>query len=902
MNPLTELKKSNPKAYAAFLSLLIALVLLIAWWQIGLAYEDHLITREKETVTSDLARYANSFVNALDRRIALVQGLHSYILMDPSPERLEKRFDLFAAELYESTPGIRNLAAAPDGVQTYVYPYLTNEATLGHNLLNDTRPSVIEQNEQLLSGKKLSIRGPIDLRQGGKGLVISRAIFMDGTWETGTFWGLTTIAIDMPPIYNETGLSAPDLPYEIAMRNDDWGVFYGNPEEFDESSGIINMTLEDETWQIAGCPVGGWGSLVADELSVFQLLTLLVVILITVLCYLILISRLALGRLVDEKTRGLLESEERFRIFFEENPNPCYMIAEDFTILNINATALQLFGYTYKELVGKPLKMIYAPESQDDAEKTFAKWKQEGSVHNQELTILSKDGSRRQVLLNVETVTDSEGRILHSLSVQTDITALRDAECKVSDSEEKYKRLFTHMAEGSALHQIIYDEKNVPVDYRILEVNPEYEKILGLSAVDIVGKTGREVYGQDEAPYLEIYARVAETEVPETFETYYEPLDQYFSVSVYSQKEGYFVTVFSDITERHQDEEALRESEYKFRTLIETANNAIYLHEMDPDGFPGRILLANPAASKMLGYTSKEFPEHTIMDLNDPDYETSLSVMLEKLKIRPVITFEWAHLTKDRRSLPVEISVTIFESGGRTLGVSIVRDISDRKKAEDELKQSLAERGALLSEIHHRVNNNLQVLLSMMTLEEISHQDELASDPLAESLLSDMETRIRAIALVHENIYQSGELTGIRLHDHLLLLAREILTSEIGRVYITYTVEGGEGIVVPMDKAVLLSLVLSEILTNVLKYAFSDKEQGAVTILISEEPEQLCLDISDDGMGMPVNMDLSTTESVGLSMIYNVVTVQLGGTIELLEGKGTTYHICIPCPGIDYES
>ncbi len=132
------------------------------------------------------------------------------------------------------------------------------------------------------------------------------------------------------------------------------------------------------------------------------------------------------------------------------------------------------------------------------------------------------------------------------------------------------------------------------------------------------------------------------------------------------------------------------------------------------------------------------------------------------------------------------------------------------------------------------------------------------------------------------------------MHDHLLLLACEILTSEVGWVYITYTVEGGEDVIVPMDKAVFLSLVASEILTNVLKYAFLDKEQGTVTILISQKPEQLCLDISDDGVSMPAEMDLSATESVGLSMIYNVVTVQLGGTIKQVEGTGTRYHICIP--------
>jgi len=339
--------------------------------------------------------------------------------------------------------------------------------------------------------------------------------------------------------------------------------------------------------------------------------------------------------------------------------------------------------------------------------------------------------------------------------------------------------------------------------------------------------------------------------------------------------------------------EELPESENIFRTIFETSIDAIYLHERAPDAL-GHILLANAAASEMLGYTNEEFLELTVTELNDPTYEKPLSSILNELKTEQRKTFEWAHLTKDGRSLPVEISVTLFESGGRTLVVSSVRDISDRKKAEHELKQALAERGGLLSEIHHRVNNNLQVLLSMLTLEEISYQDELATNTLANNLLLEMENRIRSIALVHENIYRSDDLTGIRLWSHLNLMAQEILTSEIGRVYIAYTVTGGEDVVIPEDMAVLLSLAINEILTNIVKYAFPDKKQGTVSMVVHEEPEQFCLDISDDGVGMPVDMDLSTTESVGLSMIYNVVTVQLGGTIELLEGKGTTYHICIP--------
>jgi len=133
--------------------------------------------------------------------------------------------------------------------------------------------------------------------------------------------------------------------------------------------------------------------------------------------------------------------------------------------------------------------------------------------------------------------------------------------------------------------------------------------------------------------------------------------------------------------------EELPESENIFRTIFETSIDAIYLHERAPDAL-GHILLANAAASEMLGYTNEEFLELTVTELNDPTYEKPLSSILNELKTERRKTFEWAHLTKDGRSLPVEISVTLFESGGRTLAVSSVRDISGWKKEGEALHAS----------------------------------------------------------------------------------------------------------------------------------------------------------------------------------------------------------------------
>ena len=353
------------------------------------------------------------------------------------------------------------------------------------------------------------------------------------------------------------------------------------------------------------------------------------------------------------------------------------------------------------------------------------------------------------------------------------------------------------------------------------------------------------------------------------------------------------IWLYSDIR-RKKVETKLMERETQFREIYNNTNDAIHIHAIMEDGRPGNFIDVNDIACRMLQYTKEEFRSHTPLDFATDYHNPPLEHILHELETKGNAQFETEHVRKDGLIIPVEISSHVTTLQNKKVIIGVVLDITERKKAENELQKAYAERGALLSEIHHRVNNNLQVLLSMMTLQEISYHEELATNTLAKKIFSDMEKRIRAIALVHENLYQSGELTGIHLHEYLYFLAEEILNSEIGRVYISYTVEGGDEVVVPMDQAVLLSLTASEILTNSLKYAFSEKKQGNVKILISEEPEHLCIDISDDGIGLPAGTDLRTGESVGLSIIYNVVTVQLGGTIELVETKGTSYNIRIP--------
>lgn len=144
---------------------------------------------------------------------------------------------------------------------------------------------------------------------------------------------------------------------------------------------------------------------------------------------------------------------------------------------------------------------------------------------------------------------------------------LKKNEDALVESENRYRSLFEHMIEGNALHEIIYDNKQQAVDYRILAVNPGYEKILHLKHEEVVGKLSTDAYHVLKPPYLERYARVEQTGIAESFEAFFPKYNSYFAVSVYSPKKGQFATVFSDISERRRTEEALVKTNKKLNLL-----------------------------------------------------------------------------------------------------------------------------------------------------------------------------------------------------------------------------------------------------------------------------------------------------------------------------------------------
>jgi PAS domain S-box-containing protein len=296
-----------------------------------------------------------------------------------------------------------------------------------------------------------------------------------------------------------------------------------------------------------------------------------------------------------------------------------------------------------------------------------------------------------------------------------DITERLRAKEDLQKSEGRFVALFSNMLDGAALHELIFDARGEPEDYVILETNPAFGSLLGISRESVKGKTSREAYGVSEPPYLDIYARVARTGRPETFETYFEPMKKYFSISVYSPGKGRFATIFEDITERKEVEAELRESAEKYRALVETSPDMIW--EIDCSG---KFRYISPMVEVIMGYRPEELIKKPVTCLVAEQGRAQAQRELEKFFAanRSIAPFEVPARHSDGHDMVVEIrSFPITDSRGTVTGFrGVARDVTERKKAEETLRRANRQLTLLGSITRHDALNKITVILGYLKI------------------------------------------------------------------------------------------------------------------------------------------------------------------------------------------
>ncbi|MBM4446818.1 MAG: PAS domain S-box protein [Chloroflexi bacterium] len=384
--------------------------------------------------------------------------------------------------------------------------------------------------------------------------------------------------------------------------------------------------------------------------------------------------------ITERKRAGeeLRRSEERFRTFFEDAPVYCYIVSPDGEILDINEVALETLGYTKEEVIGKPLiDMVYVPGSRPKARRLFAKWKEAGKLENEELSIITKEGAERTVLLSAHAVRDAGGKLLHSISMQRDITERKQVEDALRESEERYRFLVELSPEA------IF----VASEGKHVFVNSAGLKLFGASSPDqIIGKPVMDVIHPD---YCEIVAermrKSMETGiVAPALEEKFVQLDgtevdvEVRAAPLFYQGKPAMQAVVRDITERKRAEEMLR-------SIFRAAPIGIGV-------VVNRVLMeVNQRFCEMTGYTSDELINKSarMVYASDADYEFVGREKYRQIAEWGAGTVETRFRHKDGTVIDVILSSAPMDPADPGRGVTFtVLDITERKRAEESLRLS----------------------------------------------------------------------------------------------------------------------------------------------------------------------------------------------------------------------
>jgi len=335
----------------------------------------------------------------------------------------------------------------------------------------------------------------------------------------------------------------------------------------------------------------------------------------------------------------------------------------------------------------------------------------------------------------------------------------------------------------------------------------------------------------------------------------------------------------SEAQRRQVEDERMR-----LAAIVESSDDAIIGKTLD-----GIIVSWNSGAEKIYGYAAKEIKGRPVSMLILPDRPDEASGILKRVaRGERVEHYETVCLRKDGKHFDVSITTSpIKDKTGKIIGAStIARDITRRKKAEEQVRASLREKEVLLREIHHRIKNNLQIVSSLLNL-----QSRYVKDKQVFEMLREGQNRIKSMALIHEKLYQSKDLAKIDFAEYI-----QNLTTSLYRSYrvkpndITLKIKV-DNVLLGVDAAIPCGLIIDELVSNSLKYAFPGDRKGEIRIsLCSDNDNKTRLIVSDNGIGLPKDLDFRNTTSLGLQLLVTLAD-QLEGTLELDRSGGTKFRI-----------
>ncbi|WP_440945069.1 PAS domain S-box protein [Methanosarcina sp. T3] len=616
----------------------------------------------------------------------------------------------------------------------------------------------------------------------------------------------------------------------------------------------------------------------------------------------------------SEKQYRTLGDTIPYGVWLTDAAGYCTFVSTSFLeLVNMSMEQVQKFGWLH----------LLPPE---DVQPTIDHWLhcvQTGEDFEREHRFRAKDGTYRNVLAIGRPIKDEEGQIAEWVGFNLDITErkqMEDALKRARDSLEAKVKERTAELEN-AYNSLKESERSLAEAQKMAHLgnwnwdivsdkiycSDEFYRILGISPLKSLSHNDTlSIVHPDDKDCLANAIKEALNGKPYNID-YRIILDNGEERIVHSQAEVIFDEksipvqirgIVQDITERKRAEE-------KIKTLadaVESSDDAIIT-----ESFDGIITSWNKAAEQIYGYSAEEILGKSVSILEPDDIKGEIKQLIEKVQQGDKIQHhETLRLKKDGTIINVSITLSpIFNTYRKLVAISaIVRDITDRKKAENTL---LKIETARKKEIHHRIKNNLQVISSLLDLQagKFNNREYVKDSEILEAF-RESQDRVISIALIHEELHEAEGTDTLDFSPYLeKLLGNLFHIYRLGNVDISLKTDLEENIFFDMDIAVPLGMVVNELVSNSLKYAFPYKKTGEIQIkLFSEESGNepdikkelpgkstgYTLVISDDGAGIPEEIDFECPETLGLQLV-NILVDQLDGKIELRREHGTEFIV-----------
>lgn len=575
----------------------------------------------------------------------------------------------------------------------------------------------------------------------------------------------------------------------------------------------------------------------------------------------------------------LIQARDEWERTFNAVPDLIMMLDSNHRILRINKAMADRLGILPPELEGRVCyKIVHGLDAPPDY-CPHSRLLADGKEHTAELREKRLGGD---FFVSVTPLHDSQGTFSGSVHVSHDISQRKQVEEALRESEERYRSV----VENSHAGILIVDE-----DYRFTYANEELCRILGYPLKEIMGHDFRDFLDDESRQVIsDRYVRRQKGEdVPPRYEFNIvrkngEKRRIEISVTVIRNSSNQIRTVAQllDITERKRVEAALQASEKKYRQLVENLREGIWVIDKD-----AHTTFVNSSMAEMLGYTMEEMEGKHLFDFMDQKGIEIAELNLERRQrgIQEQHDFEFIRKDGSRIHTSLETSPITDDDGEYTGALAGVMNITERVQAEEQLKSALEEKEILLKEVHHRVKNNLQVISSLLYL-----QSQYIKDQKSFEIMEESQNRIRSMVLVHEQLYQSEDLSKINFGEYIRKLVADLFRSygaSPDRIVFTLDIED---ILLGIDTAIPGGLIIHELVANSLKHAFPGNARGEVSIIFQTEGDNLRLTVSDNGVGLPKDLDFRNTDSMGLQLVRTLAR-QLEGTIKIASDGGTEFTV-----------